>query len=39
MFQKETISVSFKEEYTYIRYALRALNDTLIFLVEQKIAE
>ena len=35
MFEKETIPVSFKEEYTNIRYALRARNDTFVFLVEQ----
>ena len=36
MFQKETIPISFKEEYTDIRYVLRALNDTLLFLVKQQ---
>ena len=35
MFQKETIPISFGEEYSNISYALRALNDTFVFLVEQ----
>ena len=35
MFQKETLPVSFEEEYKDIHYALRAFNDTLVFLVEQ----
>ena len=35
MFQKETIPVNFKEEYTKIKYVFRALNDTFVFLVEQ----
>ena len=34
MFQKETIPISFGEKYKNIHYALRALNDTLVFLVE-----
>ena len=33
MFQKETIPVNFGEEYKYIGYVFRALNDTLVFLV------
>ena len=36
MFQKETIPISFKEEYTYIHYVRRAINDTLVFLVGQQ---
>ena len=36
MFQKETIPVNFGEEYSNISYAVRALNDTFIFLVEQQ---
>ena len=34
MFQKETIPVSFEEEYKNISYVLKALNDSLVFLVE-----
>ena len=39
MFQKETIPISFKEEYSDIRYAFRAHNHTLVFLVEQQQTE
>ena len=30
------IPISFGEKYNNIRYALRALNDTFVFLVEQQ---
>ena len=36
MFQKEALPVSFGEKYSNINYALRALNNTLVFLVQQK---
>ena len=36
MFQKETILISFKEEYSDIRYAFRAHNDTFVFLMQQQ---
>ena len=36
MFHKETIPVSFGEEYNNISYAFRALNDTFVFLVQQQ---
>ena len=32
MFQKEAIPISFGEEYKYIRYVFRALNNTLVFV-------
>ena len=35
MFKKEVLPISFEKEYTDIRYVLRALNDTLVFLLEQ----
>ena len=34
MFQKETTPVNFEEEYINISYMFRALNDTLVFLVQ-----
>ena len=33
MFQNEKILISFREEYINISNVLRALNDTLLFLV------
>ena len=39
MFQKETFPVSLGEEYKDISYVFRALNDTLVFLVQQKAEE
>ena len=35
MLQKEALLISFKEEYTNVHYAFRALNNTLVFLVLQ----
>ena len=34
MFHKETIPISFGEEYKDVSYAFRTLNDTLVFLVK-----
>ena len=34
MFQKETIPVNLGEEYTRIHSVFRAINDTLVFLVQ-----
>ena len=39
MFQKETIPISFEEEYSDIRYAFRAHNDTLVFPMKQQQTE
>ena len=39
MFHKETIPVSFNEEYKEMNIALRALNDTLVFLVKRQTEE
>ena len=36
MFQKEALPISFGKEYTNIGRALRAFNNTLVFLVEQQ---
>ena len=35
MFQKETLSIDLGEIYTNIHYVFRALNDTLVFMVDQ----
>ena len=35
MFQKETIPISFKEEYKEIGIVFKALKDTLVFMVEK----
>ena len=34
MLQKETIPVSLGEKYKNIKYVFRAINDTLVFLVQ-----
>ena len=39
MFQRETIPVSFEEKCAIIYNIFKALNDTLVFLVEQKTEE